>query len=105
MSLQRASRLPHFLRPVTTRSTLTSLRYATSTKNQPGQNVEGESGKSPDQAEPKLYSKSPPKEEEAPQDVQEHNKNVNQRFDRPNEKVKDEDIEKDKVSKGFWSGM
>ena len=67
-------------------------------------NVEGASGKTSDKAEPKLYSDSPPKDADAPQDVKEHNEQMSKRADRPTEKVKDEDVEKDKVNKGFWSG-
>ena len=76
------------------------------TQQKPGaQTVEGESGKNTKAAQPKIYSASPPKDEDAPEDVRQHNREMDQRADRPAEKVKDEDIEKDKVGKGFWNGQ
>ena len=56
-------------------------------------------------AEPKILKRSPPQEGKAPQVVEQHNKEMGKRADRPAESVKDEDIEKDKVSKKFWEGM
>jgi hypothetical protein len=56
-------------------------------------------------AQPKILNTSPPQDENAPEDVQKHNQELEQRAEKANEKVKDEDIEKDKVSKDFWRGM
>lgn len=55
-------------------------------------------------AQPKILNDSPPDENNAPQDVKEHNKEVDKRADRPQEKVKGDDVEKDKVPKGYWGG-
>ena len=104
MSLPRASRLQNLFHPALVRPTLVQQRWA-STQNQDGKNVEGASGKTPEKAQPKLYSENPPKDEEASQDVKEHNEQMSKRADKPSEKVKDEDVENDKVNKGFWSGM
>ena len=87
---------------VTSRSAL-AQRYA-STDQQPGKNVEGASGKDTNKAQPKIYSESPPKNSDASEDVQKHNREMDARAERPAERVKEEDIEKDKVGKGFWSG-
>jgi hypothetical protein len=63
-----------------------------------------ESGKSEGKAQPKILSTSPPKESDASEEVKQHNREMDQRADRPAEKVKDEDVEKDKVGKSFWTG-
>ena len=56
-------------------------------------------------AQPKILADSPPSEGgNAPGEVQQHNKEMNQRAEQAAEKVRDEDIEKDKVPKGFWAG-
>lgn len=36
--------------------------------------------------------------------MRKHNEEMDKRADRAAEKVKDEDLEKDKVGKGFWTG-
>ena len=102
MSLQHTSRLVRLFRPTAIRITYNTQRYTSSGK-QPGQNVEGASGKTTDNAQPKILSSSPPKEGEQ-QDVDQHNKEMTQRAERPSEKVTDDDVEKDKVGKGFWGG-
>ena len=101
MALQRTSWLTHFLRPATTNPSFIIRRYA-GNQHESAQNVEGESGKSPKQAQPKIFGESPPNEGEASQEVKDHNKDMDKRAERPAEKVKDEDVEKDKVGKGFW---
>nr|POE89778.1 hypothetical protein CFP56_20247 [Quercus suber] len=53
---------------------------------------------------PKILNESPPKEGEESEDVKKHNEEMDQRADRPNEKVRDEDVEKDKVGKQYWKG-
>ena len=60
--------------------------------------------KSSEGAEPKILNESPPKEGEEPNDVAEHNKDVSRRADQAHEKVNEEQVEKDKVGKGFWKG-
>ena len=106
MSLQRTSRLTNLIRPAVTSSssTFSTTRYASS-QNQTEKTVaDGESGKDTQTAQPKILSRSPPKEGEASEDVQKHNDEMSKRAERPAEKVKDEDLEKDKVGKRFWSG-
>lgn len=61
-------------------------------------------GKTQNGAEPKILKDSPPDEKSASQEVREHNKDFEKRVDRPAEKVKDEDVEKDKVPRGYWGG-
>lgn len=51
-------------------------------------------------AQPKILNESPPAEPSG--EVKEHNRDMEQRAERANEKVSDEDVEKDKVGKGFW---
>jgi hypothetical protein len=75
-----------------------------SSEQQPAQSVDGESGRSPKKAQPKILSDSPPQEGEVPEDVRKHNEEMDRRADKPNEKVTDEDVKKDKVGKGFWTG-
>lgn len=53
-------------------------------------------------AEPKILNENPPSEE-APE-VQQHNKEMEQRAERAETKISNEDAEKDKVPPGFWSG-
>ena len=59
----------------------------------------GDGGKSKG-AQPKILNESPP--ENPSEEVQKHNKDVDKRAEQAHEKVADEDIEKDKVGKGFW---
>ena len=107
MQLQRAVRSSRAIRtlarPVVTRPGITNQRYA-SAGEQSGKSVEGESGKSTKEAQPKILSQSPPKDDEASEEVREHNRDMDRRAERAAEKVKDEDIDKDKVHKGFWTG-
>ncbi|EMC92765.1 hypothetical protein BAUCODRAFT_261783 [Baudoinia panamericana UAMH 10762] len=55
-------------------------------------------------AQPKILADSPPPSDEASKDVQEHNRDMDKRAEKANEKVSEEDYEKDKVPKGFWGG-
>lgn len=55
-------------------------------------------------AQPKILSENPPAQGEESEDVAKHNREVAQRPDRPQEGVKNEDADKDKVPKGYWSG-
>lgn len=55
-------------------------------------------------AKPKILSANPPTEENAPQDVREHNEQMDQRAEKASNKVSNEDAKKDKVSKDFWKG-
>ena len=95
--------LSRFARTSTPSRSALAQRYA-STEQQPGKTVEGASGKSQQKAQPKIYSESPPKNNEASEEVQKHNREMDARAERPAERVKEEDYEKDKVGKGFWSG-
>ena len=55
-------------------------------------------------AQPKILNENPPTEKNAPEEVKEHNREVDQRAERANEQVSNEDAEKDKVPKSFWAG-
>ncbi|KAF2167854.1 hypothetical protein M409DRAFT_22001 [Zasmidium cellare ATCC 36951] len=55
-------------------------------------------------AQPKILSDNPPAQGEETEDVAKHNREMAQRADRAEEKVNNEDTEKDKVPKGYWSG-
>lgn len=55
-------------------------------------------------AQPKVLNANPPAEGEQSEEVARHNREVSQRYDRAHEKAENEDAEKDKVPKGFWSG-
>lgn len=94
MSLLRA------IRP-TNLGRLTASRPVLASQKRPYAEQSSASQKDP---EPKILNRSPPKDEDAPKDVKQHNEEMLKRADRPNEKVKDEDVEKDKVPRGFWSG-
>ena len=56
-------------------------------------------------AQPKILAESPPGEGEQDAEVKRHNEEMDQRAERPAEKVKKENLEDDKVGKGFWSGQ
>ena len=106
MSLLRATRRPirlqiPFLPPATT-SLLAKRHYAG--PNVASTKADDASDKSKKDAQPKILSTSPPKDAEASEDVKQHNREMDQRADRPSEKVTDKDVENDKVHKGFWSG-
>ena len=55
-------------------------------------------------AQPKILNESPPQGEHAPDDVRQHNEEVDRRAEQASSKVRDEDIEKDKVGKDYWRG-
>jgi hypothetical protein len=60
--------------------------------------------KSTDHLSPKILNESPPPEDKVPEDVKKHNEEMEHRAERPHEKARNEDVEKDKVGKEFWSG-
>jgi len=60
--------------------------------------------KSTDGLSPKILNESPPPEDKAPEDVKKHNEELEHRAERVHERAKNEDVEKDKVGKKFWSG-
>lgn len=66
--------------------------------------ADGASEKTPQNAEPKILNRNPPAGEEEPKEVAQHNKNIEQRAEKPAGQAKNEDAKDDKVSKGFWSG-
>ncbi|OJD39799.1 conserved serine-rich protein [Diplodia corticola] len=53
-------------------------------------------------AEPKILNENPPSEQDP--EVQQHNKEMEQRAERAETKISNEDAEKDKVPASFWSG-
>ncbi|KAL1650230.1 hypothetical protein SLS58_001041 [Diplodia intermedia] len=53
-------------------------------------------------AEPKILNENPPSEQDP--EVQQHNKEMEQRAERAETKISNEDAEKDKVAPSFWSG-
>jgi hypothetical protein len=55
-------------------------------------------------AQPKILNENPPKQEEESQEVKQHNAEMDQRAEKAHEQVSNEDAEKDKVPKSFWSG-
>lgn len=54
--------------------------------------------------QPKILSENPPSESEQSEGVKQHNEEMEHRHERAHEGVSNKDAEKDKVSKGFWSG-
>lgn len=62
------------------------------------------SKKGTSEAQPKILADNPPAQGEESEEVARHNREMEQRADRPQEKVANEDAQKDKVHKGFWSG-
>ncbi|TKA80563.1 hypothetical protein B0A55_02010 [Friedmanniomyces simplex] len=76
-----------------------------SSSQQQQQQSGGNNSKGTQGAQPKILNESPPKEHEASEDVQKHNREMDQRAEKASEKVRDEDVEKDKVGKEFWSGQ
>lgn len=61
------------------------------------------SKKSASDAQPKLNTSTAPPSEES-EEVAKHNREMENRADKQHGKVRNEDAEKDKVHKGFWSG-
>lgn len=55
-------------------------------------------------AQPKILNENPPKGKDVPEDVKQHNKEMENRSEKAHEQVSNEDAEKDKVSKSFWKG-
>ncbi|KAK5125676.1 hypothetical protein LTR85_011950 [Meristemomyces frigidus] len=55
-------------------------------------------------AQPKILNESPPRDGEAPQDVEDHNREMDNRAEKAHSKVSSNDAEKDKVGKKFWAG-
>ncbi|KAH7088000.1 hypothetical protein FB567DRAFT_329684 [Paraphoma chrysanthemicola] len=55
-------------------------------------------------AQPKILSDSPPSKENEPEDVKQHNKEMENRTEKAHQQVKNEDAPKDKVSQGYWKG-
>ena len=53
-------------------------------------------------AQPKILSESPPAPKDQPEDVKQHNKEMDNRAEQAAEKVNHEDTKNDKVSKQFW---
>ncbi|CAK3916014.1 Hypothetical predicted protein [Lecanosticta acicola] len=65
---------------------------------------DSDSSKSTSGPQPKILAANPPAQGEEPEDVARHNREMQQRADRPQEKVASEDAAEDKVPKGWWSG-
>ncbi|KAF2487586.1 hypothetical protein BDY17DRAFT_289245 [Neohortaea acidophila] len=105
MALHRVIVAPRLFRPLaqpSLRSLAVSRSYASKTSDT---STDGASGKSQQKAQPKILNTSPPKDGEESADVKKHNDEMAKRADKPAEKVKDEDVENDKVGKGFWQGQ
>jgi hypothetical protein len=62
----------------------------------------GGDGKSVKGAQPKILNANPPATDS--EEVKQHNKEMDQRAEKAHEQVSNEDAEKDKVPKSFWSG-
>jgi hypothetical protein len=60
--------------------------------------------KSTEGLRPKILDESPPSEQEASEDVKEHNRDMDNRSEKAFESVSNKDAEKDKVSQKFWRG-
>ncbi|KAK0793604.1 hypothetical protein LTR02_013002 [Friedmanniomyces endolithicus] len=71
-------------------------------KSQQQQPSGGDNSKGTQAAQPKIFQSSPPKEES--EEVRKHNEEVDRRAEKTSTKGRDEDAEKDKVGKEFWSG-
>lgn len=72
----------------------------TSSKGQQQKGTQQQSGG----AQPKILNADPPKEGEQSAEVERHNRDMENRAEKAHEKVSNEEAEKDKVGKGFWSG-
>ncbi len=59
-------------------------------------------GKSVNGAQPKILNENPPATDS--EEVKQHNREMDQRAEKAYEQVSNEDTEKDKVPKSFWSG-
>ena len=59
-------------------------------------------GKSVNGAQPKILNENPPATDS--EDVKQHNREMDQRAEKAHEQVSNEEAEKDKVPKSFWSG-
>ena len=106
MAFPRTLRHPATLRQITRITNIRPLSttphyFATDTQ---ATAADGASDKTPQNAEPKILNRSPPSGKEQPGEVQEHNKNINQRAKKPAGKATEEDAKNDKVSKDFWKG-
>jgi len=55
-------------------------------------------------AQPKILNANPPKGDDAPEDVKQHNQEMDQRAEKSHEQVSNEDAKNDKVPKKFWAG-
>jgi hypothetical protein len=64
----------------------------------------GGGDKSAKGAQPKILSESPPSKENEPDDVKQHNKEMENRTEKAHQQVRNEDAPKDKVSQGYWKG-
>ncbi|EKG20185.1 hypothetical protein MPH_02542 [Macrophomina phaseolina MS6] len=71
-------------------------------KSEPQQQQQQQKSQSVKGAEPKILNANPPSEESP--EVRQHNQEMENRAERAETKVSNEEAEKDKVSPGFWSG-
>jgi hypothetical protein len=86
------------------RSTATFLRQSPSSSLRISTPIRNYSDSKP---QPKILNEKPPKEEDQPKEVQEHNQDLKNRAIRPNdteEGKKSDDGTDEKVDKGFWKG-
>lgn len=99
-----ASTLPRFARTSTIPRTAFAQRSLQTNQKPGAETVEGASGKDTKHAQPKILNVSPPKEEDLPEDVKEHNRDVARRVEKPADQIGDQRSDKDKVDKEFWAG-
>lgn len=84
-------------------STLASRQFNTG----PAHLADGGKGSKPTSTKglaPKILNPSPPPEGKASEDVKKHNEELEHRAERVHERFPDEDDEKDKMGKEFWTG-
>lgn len=55
-------------------------------------------------AQPKILNESPPADGQASEEVNKHNREMDNRAEQAHEKVNQGQVEADKVGKGYWSG-
>lgn len=77
-------------------------KKSASSSSKPQQQQQQKNSQSVKGAQPKILNENPPSEESP--EVRQHNQEMENRAERAETKISNEDAEKDKVSPGFWSG-
>ncbi|KAF2200931.1 hypothetical protein GQ43DRAFT_456100 [Delitschia confertaspora ATCC 74209] len=65
----------------------------------------GEKGYGSKGPQPKILNENPPAENEEPEEVRKHNKEMDGRAEKAHESVSNKDAKKDKVGSKFWAGQ